>query len=146
MKTAALLFPLSLITLSAQAQSVTLGFDNNRTSDFGASSGGTFLSISGTGTSLQAADELVSANFTISGAPLSSAFSFTMTADDSANTGDSIEIDTTGLDVDGGGFDTTETIEFVFSTDIVITEFDFANIDNSTFAGVSIGGVDYTYG
>lgn len=137
---------ISCFAYSASAQTITLGFDNNRSSDFGASSGGSALSISGTGTSFQDADELETASFTISGAPLTSPFSFTMTADDTANTGDTLEIDGTGLDVDGAGLDTTETITFIFSADIIITELDFANIDPSTFAGVTIAGSAQTYG
>ncbi|MEM8867563.1 MAG: hypothetical protein AAGC73_04785 [Verrucomicrobiota bacterium] len=131
----------TLLTLNVSAQAVTFGFDNNR-GNFGAVG----YTISGTGTSFQDADELETATFTVSGGSLSNPFSFTMTADDTASTGDTLEIDGTGLDVDGAGIDTTELITFTFTTDILLTDFDFADIDDSTFAAVTIAGSLQTFG
>jgi hypothetical protein len=128
----------------ASAQNVTLGFDNNR-GDYGAfetTGTDTALTIFGpsASTDFSSMSGLSSGTYTISGAPLTSAFSFTVTSSPSTLT-----LDTTGLDVASGGIDSGETITFIFSTDIILKEFDFSTIGTSETASVTVAGSTTNY-
>ena len=126
------------------APSVTLGFDNSR-SDYGAfetTGVDTALAISGpsSSTDFSSFTGLSSATYTISGAPLTSAFNFTATSSPSTFT-----LDGTGLDVGGGGIDSGESMKFKFTTDIILTEFDFSTLTATETATVSIAGIVINY-
>jgi hypothetical protein len=144
------LLAISALNMSVTAQTVRLTFDNDQ-SDYGA------YEISGTETELNLTraggliatndftelDGLTAETYWISGPPLSSYNPIEFSI---STSGGSAKVDSTALDVGGGGIDTGESITFVFDRNIVISEFDFAEIGTAEFAAVTIAGSTQSFG
>lgn len=142
-KTLLIAAALSCFAFSASAQEVKFTFDDDQ-GDFGAeeiSGVDTQLTLSGTGSTFTSMDSLSTATYTVSGAPLTSSFNFTATASDSHT----FDVSGSGLDINGGGIDTGETLTFTFTTDILITELDFSSITATETVSVTVAGVTTTY-
>ena len=153
MKTQVILIPflsIAACSISAATQTVRLTFDNGQ-SDYGAyqaTGAETELTLSRAGGTVAAndfaeLDGLTSETYSVSGASLAphAPVGFSI-----STTGGAAQIDSTSLDVDGGGIDSGESITFVFDRSIVIEEFDFAEIGTAEIASVTIAGSTHTFG
>ena len=144
------LITIAAFNLSVSAQTVRLTFDLGQ-ADFGAYEAlgtDTELNLTRSGGTIATNDfselnGLMAETYAISGGSLGPASPVGFTI---STIGGSVIIDSTALDVNGGGIDNNESITFIFDTNILITEFDLAGIDSPQLAKITISGSIQTFG